>query len=49
MCPFGFILGYIVHRLVINNLVLNKTKIVIEISSQKRRKYEVNMMKVWAH
>jgi len=30
----------------INNQVLNKTKIVVEISSQKGHKYEVNMMKV---
>jgi len=48
MCPFGLILGYIICRLVINNQVLNKTKIAVavEISSREEHKYEVNMMKV---
>jgi len=46
MCPFGFKLGYIVCRPVINNQVLNKTKIAVEISSRKWHKYKVNMMKI---
>jgi len=44
MCPFGFILGYIIFRLVINNQALRKTKITVKFLHKRGiYKYEVNL------
>ena len=39
------LLGYVVLRVVINNQLLNKIKIVVRILSRKELKYDKNMMK----